>query len=242
MFRVLIAGAPSPNYPAAVRLAGMEPVDSLEVTSAEGFDGLVLPGGNDVDPELYGQKEYACHRINRKVDEEQLRLCRLFAEAGKPILGICKGHQIINVCFGGTLNQNIPQEAQHGPKLKGPPPRPGDPEPPKRKGPKPSPKDIDQAHETTAVEGSWLARVYGVRFPVNSCHHQGIDRLAEGFVPIQYALDGVLEGMVHESLPILSVQWHPERMCGENLRDDTVDGLPVFEYFKRLIAGEVTAQ
>lgn len=216
MFRVLIAGAPSPNYPAAVRLAGMEPVDDLEAASAEGYDGLLLPGGYDIDPELYGQKDHACHHIERQVDEAQLRLCRLFAEAGKPILGICKGHQVINVCFGGTLHQDLSQAAQHSPKH-------GDP---------------DLVHETTAVEGSWLAQVYGARFPVNSCHHQGVDRLAEGFVPIQYSLDGVLEGMAHESLPILSVQWHPERMCGENLRDDTVDGLPVFAYFRRLIAGK----
>lgn len=220
MFRVLIAGAPSPNYAAALRLAGMEPADSLEAASAEGFDGLLLPGGHDIDPELYGQREYACRRIERETDEAQLRLCRLFAEAGKPILGICKGHQVLNVCFGGTLHQDLSQAARHSPKH-------GDP---------------DLVHETTAVEGSWLARVYGPRFPVNSCHHQGVDRLAEGFVPIQYALDGVLEGMVHETLPILSVQWHPERMCGEHLRRDTVDGLPVFEYFKRLIAGEVTAR
>lgn len=240
MFRILIAGAPSPNYPNAIRLAGMEPVDSLEVTSADGFDGLVLPGGSDIDPVLYGQEEYACHRINREVDEAQIRLCKLFAQAGKPILGICKGHQVINVCFGGTLNQNIPQEAQHGPdpKHKRPSPRPGDPEP-KPQGPRPPMKNIDQAHETTAEEGSWLAQLYGTRFPVNSCHHQAVEQIAAGFIPIQYSLDGVLEGMVHETLPILSVQWHPERMCGDNRRDDTVDGAPVFDYFKRLIAGEV---
>ena len=209
--KIAIVGAPSPNYSAAVRLGGMEPVETEDVAAAADCDGLILPGGGDVDPRLYGQENTACKHIDHAVDRLQLEVCRRFVELKKPILGICKGHQIINICFGGTLCQDIPEEPRHG----------------WNQG--------DQAHETTARAGSWLERLYGMAFSVNSCHHQAIDRLGQGLKLIQLALDGVPEGMIHESLPILGVQWHPERMCGEHLRSDTVDGIQVFRYFRDMI-------
>lgn len=209
--RIAIVGAPSPNYSAAVRLADMEPVETVSVQDALLCDGLILPGGADVDPTLYGQENVACKQVDGETDRLQLEVCRGFMEAGKPILGICKGHQLLNVCLGGTLWQDIPEEPRHGW------------------------NHGDRVHPTRAEPGSWLERVYGREFVTNSCHHQGIHQLGTGLIPIQYSDDGVLEGIIHESLPILGVQWHPERMCGALRREDTVDGLPVFLELKAMV-------
>ncbi|MDD6024940.1 MAG: gamma-glutamyl-gamma-aminobutyrate hydrolase family protein [Oscillospiraceae bacterium] len=209
--KVAMIGAPSPNYSAAVRLVGMEPVETEDVTVAAGCDGLILPGGGDVDPQLYGQENWGCKHIDYALDRVQLEVCQRFVELKKPILGICKGHQIINICFGGTLCQDIPEEPRHG----------------WNQG--------DRVHETTAREDSWLARIYGTEFSVNSCHHQAIDRLGKGLRLIQTASDGVPEGIIHEELPIVGVQWHPERMCGAHLRSDAVDGIHVFAHFRDMI-------
>lgn len=209
--KIAIVGAPSPNYSAAVRLGGMEPVETESVAAALDCDGLILPGGGDVAPQLYGQDNWGCKQIDYGLDRVQLEACGRFAELKKPVLGICKGHQIINIFFGGTLCQDIPEEPRHG----------------WNQG--------DQVHETTALEDSWLAQIYGAEFSVNSCHHQAVDRLGKGLRLIQTASDGVPEGIIHEELPILGVQWHPERMCGEHRRSDTVDGIHVFTYFRDMI-------
>ena len=76
-------------------------------TSAEGYDGLLLAGGGDVDPAFYGEENTASNGIDRVRDEAELQLCERFADQGKPILGICRGHQLLNVYFGGSLYQHI---------------------------------------------------------------------------------------------------------------------------------------
>ena len=220
VIRVLIASAPSENYAAAVRLAGMEPLDSSEADpeQIEACAALILPGGGDVDPELYGQENTACRGVDRAADLENLALIRQFMNAGKPILGICKGHQLLNVACGGTLIQDIPEEPRHGFDRKS-----------KKMG-----GSGDRMHMVAAAPGSWLAELYGRSFPVNSCHHQAVGRLAEGFQVIAYSDDGVIEAMIHREKPVFSLQWHPERMCGEHRREDTVDGLPVFLQLRKL--------
>ncbi|MBQ2062842.1 MAG: gamma-glutamyl-gamma-aminobutyrate hydrolase family protein [Oscillospiraceae bacterium] len=133
---------------------------------------------------------------------EEYRVIRLFVERGQPILGICRGMQALNVYFGGTLYQDIP----------------GHREP-----------DHDMVHPT-AAEGP-IAALFGPRPTVNSMHHQAVERLGEGLVICQWAEDGIAEALYHRTLPILGVQWHPERESFGNRRDDAVDAAPLFRRF-----------
>ncbi len=92
----------------------------------------------------------------------------------------------------------------------------------------------DQVHPVRAQPGSLLHTLYGPRFSVNSSHHQAVDCPAPGLVLTLRAVDGVPEAIEHPSLPILGVQFHPERMSGPLLRPDTVDGAPIFRWFLAL--------
>ena len=93
----------------------------------------------------------------------------------------------------------------------------------------------DQVHPTYTEKGSLLHTLYGENFPVNSAHHQGIAEPGEGLIVIQHAPDGVAEAIVHTSLPILGIQWHPERMCFARKRPDTPDGSLLLARFLSLI-------
>ena len=197
------------NYEEAVRAFGGVPFGAyLPEADAGKFDALILSGGADVEPSFYGEENTACFTIDRERDEAEFRLIEAFRKAGKPILGICRGHQVLNVYFGGTLIQHLPTAEQHQWTNTG-----------------------DSVHDTDAEPGSFLAALYGERFAVNSAHHQGIDRLAEGLRVVQTTSDGTIEACVHKDEPIWSVQWHPERMCLSRARADTVDGGKVFAWF-----------
>lgn len=174
-----------------------------------GFDGLLLPGGGDIDPARYGQANTASEGIEPALDQMQFGALDAFVKAKKPVLGVCRGHQLVNVYFGGTLIQHLERASAHS--------RCGGSE--------------DRVHDTAAVPGSAVFELYGERFAVNSSHHQGVDAVGKGLVITQRAADGVIEGMAHERLPIITVQWHPERMCLAHARADTVDGIRIFECF-----------
>ena len=120
--------------------------------------------------------------------------------------------QIINVALGGTLLQDL-----------------GDVRRTSHTHPQ-----ADQVHPVRAQPGSLLHTLYGPRFSVNSSHHQAVDCPAPGLVLTLRAVDGVPEAIEHPSLPILGVQFHPERMSGPLLRPDTVDGAPIFRWFLAL--------
>ncbi len=128
-----------------------------------------------------------------------------------PVLGICKGMQLINVCLGGGIIQDLPTAGQHEYIGK------------------------DQIHPTYTQKGSFLHTLYGESFPVNSAHHQGIAEPGEDLLVIQQAFDGVAEAIVHTRLPVLGVQWHPERMCLAHRRADTPDGSLLLTHFLSLI-------
>lgn len=221
------------NYTRAVLAAGMEPivisVESEQVQQkfqqeyldysafrVESYDGLLIPGGGDINPLRYGQENLGSTMIMDDLDELQFAMLDDFVKHGKAVLGICRGHQVINVYFGGTMIQHLPASLRHFRDLDEP----------------------DKVHGCIAAEGSWLAKIYGTRFLHNSAHHQAVDRLGTGLViDSRCPEDGTVEALHHSVLPVYGVQWHPERMCLELERNDTVNGLPVLQFFCRICGG-----
>ena len=147
--------------------------------------GLLLPGGGDVHPSLYGQELRGSEDIDRERDRREMEAVDLFLALGRPILGICRGVQVINVCFGGTLHQDIPGHSR----IDG----------------------VDRLH-ATRTEDPLLRELYGESFTVNSSHHQAVDVPGRDLLSVQWAQDGTVEALRHRTLPVFGVQWHPERL------------------------------
>ena len=163
------------------------------------LDGLLLTGGDDVHPRHYGQEwfETAVLPASER-DDFELPLTRAFLATGKPILGICRGIQLVNVAMGGSLVQDIPHFV----------------------GPTHHSQNAFTAiptHQVRLAEDCRLARVFqGVTVDVNSHHHQAVDRLAEGFRVVGRSEEGIVEVIEHEQHPyLIGVQWHPERLGGD---------------------------
>lgn len=197
------------NYKNALTGCGALAVFGLEPPRPEDFEGLLLPGGGDVDPALYGQENRGSRNPDRALDERELAVLRSFFAAGKPVLGICRGQQMLNAAFGGTLIQHLSTATTH----------------------QWEETTGDKVHEIFALEGSFLRTLYGERFSVNSAHHQAVDRLAEGFRATAWAEDGVTEAIEWPERRIWAVQFHPERMAFSLRREDTVDGARIFQFF-----------
>ena len=179
------------DYTRRVAEAGGLPIlISLETDSAEvmkRLDGLVLPGGPDIDPALYGaEPEVELMDPEADRDAQELGLLDAAASEGVPVLGICRGLQLVNVWSGGTLHQNVPEHGCFD-----------------------DPPDSLQ-HEVTFAPNSRLAEVYGESVQVNSLHHQTVDRLGDGLKVTASAPDGTVEGLESEDAPMVAVQWHPE--------------------------------
>lgn len=154
----------------------------------EGCDALLLPGGGDMEPWRYGQSNTASRRLEPERDTAELMLLERFTAAGKPVLGICRGIQVINVFFGGTLCQDLPGH---------------------------SAVDGHDSFHTVRTARSPLLAVCGPLCRVNSAHHQAADAPGRGLRAVQWAEDGAVEAVCHDCLPVWGVQWHPERLPGE---------------------------
>jgi len=164
------------------------------------LDGLLLPGGGDVDPAQYGESRHdKCGEPSAARDGTELNLARWAVEAGLPLLAICRGIQVLNVALGGTLYQDI--EAQvpgagrhdwHGAQARTLTP-----------------------HDVTLMPGSRIAALSGLHtMPVNSLHHQAIKDLAPGLLATAHAPDGLVEAIELPDHPFaLAVQWHPEELA-----------------------------
>lgn len=213
MKKILIAGYPelTKNYENALTALGAQPITALHVPDSTLYDGLLLPGGGDIDPKLFGQLNQGSRVIDPKLDRLQLAILNSFVSDKKPILGICKGMQLINIYFGGDIIQHLPTYEVH------------------------QYNEKDQIHETLACPASLLYQLYGKSFFVNSAHHQGVDTKGQGICYTQFSPDGVVEGLCHAYLPIWGVQWHPERMCFAHKRNDTVDGSLLLKAFLNLL-------
>ncbi|MBG6212790.1 MAG: gamma-glutamyl-gamma-aminobutyrate hydrolase family protein [Cryobacterium sp.] len=174
-----------------VAAADVTPADLLCITADA--DALVIVGGEDVTPHFYGGTSGYEGETQHfaTADEGQIALVQRALALGTPLLGICRGLQIINVALGGNLVQHI-DDGIH--------------------------KNIDvpidqilSTHEVSLSAGSTLAVSLGrVDISVQSAHHQIVDRLGAGLVAAAHASDGLIEALEHESAPITGVQWHPE--------------------------------
>lgn len=173
------------SYRAAVERAGGQVRQSQDLRDADGCDGLLLPGGGDPEPWHYGQANTACRDMDPERDAAELALLERFTGAGKPVLGICRGMQITNVFFGGTMIQDLPGHCQAG--------------------------GLDRLHRVRTAP-SILRDLWGEAPLVNSAHHQAADRPGSGLRIVQWAPDGTAEALLHRTLPVWGVQFHPERL------------------------------
>ncbi len=203
------------DYAEAIERAGGIPILAVSMECAADYaqmaDGLLLPGGADVDPALYGQeKKFDSVDVDPFRDEFEWKLLKEFVDEGKPIFAICRGIQALNVYFGGTLIQDLPEECG-------------------------SNHSNGVSHPVFIKEDSIPGSIYGSALLTNSYHHQAIDRLADCFEPVAWSDAGgrrIVEAIEHKTLPIWAVQWHPERMTGPNANPEGCeDSLPLFEYF-----------
>ena len=211
--RILLSGkARIENYINAVEAVGGVAVAEYLPKIDTGYDGLILCGGNDIDPRYYGEEIDGSVNIDKQRDENELALFRAFVEAGKPVLGICRGFQLINIYFGGSLYQHIPEHVLHGRGEMG-----------------------DGRHAVFAVSDSILGKLYGTEFYVNSAHHQALKVIGDGLRVTATWGDKYPEAIEHTTLPVLGVQWHPERMSLAEAREGTVSGLPLFERFLQMV-------
>jgi putative glutamine amidotransferase len=186
------------NYAEQVAAAGgipvlLPPLPGI-ATTVDRIDGLLLTGGGDIDPGTYGAEPHpATSRVSTPRDAAELELLDAAVAAGKPVLGVCRGMQLINVARGGTLCQHLPNGAGHTPE-------PG----------------TFGEHPLKVAAGTRLAGILGANgtgVDVPTAHHQAIDRLGDGLVATAWAEDGVIEAVERTDTGgsfFVAVQWHPE--------------------------------
>jgi putative glutamine amidotransferase len=192
------------RYPALLQAAGalvvpilMDPRLAGEPELAlEGLDGLVLPGGSDVEPARYGARPHPRTQPPDPLrDEVELALLTAAIARGLPVLGVCRGAQLLNVMRGGTLHQHLPEVLNSDLHMR-------------------RPDTMDGCtHDVEVLLDSRLAALVGAgRSTIVSHHHQGIDQLGDGLRVTARAPDGMPEGIELEGPGLcLGVQWHPER-------------------------------
>ncbi len=203
-------------------------IDSIEATGAQanplpwattpesakhrlaGYDGLVVSGGQDIDPSLYGAENTASMQVRPKADASERLLIAAAIEMRLPILAICRGMQQVNVAFGGSMHQHIwGLGPDHPNPPKSDPAAPGD-------AAARSQARLDRRHAVNLEPGSLIAQLFGAeRIDTNSLHHQAVDAVGTDLVVTGRTDDGTVEALEHRSLPIVAVQWHPERIAGE---------------------------
>ena len=186
------------EYPKGITAVGGLPVqltrDADPVDIVDRLDGLVMTGGADPDPGLYGEDPHPdLGEVERDRDEWELGLIRAALARRLPMLCVCRGAQLLNIALGGTLVQHLDDDLRHAlwdlPR-------------------------VDRCHTVRVRPGSTLADLYGAEVATNSLHHQAVGRPGAGVVVTGTADDGVIEGFEVDSHPeVLALQWHPEMLA-----------------------------
>lgn len=192
------------NYAKALEYCDAEVFGGYLPKPNSNCDALLICGGNDIEPSLYGEKNKGSIKIDSARDEIEMELIEMYKN--KPILGICRGCQILNAFFGGKLDQDIYEKSLH------------------------QREDGDAIHRIDVKKGSFLEKLYGESFFVNSAHHQAVNVCGKGFSAVAHS-GNIIEAIEHKSKPIYGVQFHPERMMLDFASDKTVDGIKLFNFF-----------
>lgn len=195
------------TYVRAVSRAGAVPLLIPHLTDEprlhvlfDRLDGLLLSGGEDVDPLFYGEQVHEkCRTIARQRDEMEMTLARWAMAEGRPLLAICRGIQLLNVALGGSLYQDIQAQIPGAERHDWYPGYPRDHRP----------------HPVTITPQTRLARIVeSPSLPVNSLHHQSLKGIAPGLIVTALAPDGVVEAVEATEHPFaVAVQWHPEELA-----------------------------
>jgi putative glutamine amidotransferase len=187
------------EYPKVIERAGGLPVQLTRntdpVSIVRRLDGLVMTGGADPDPELYGEEPHPqLGQVERGRDDWELALIRAALDARIPMLCVCRGAQLLNIALGGTLVQHLdaPEHARWDhPRL-------------------------DRCHTVQVAPGSRAEELYGLETPTNSLHHQAVGRTGDGVVVTGTTDDGVVEAFEVAGRPeVFAVQWHPEMLSDQ---------------------------
>lgn len=183
-------------------------VTSIKKADPKKYDALILPGGkNDIKASFFGQKNHpASTKPLVKEDKLQIKAVKKFKKAKKPIMGICRGEQVINVALGGTLRQNLILS----------------------KHKRTYEKDF---RKITTVKGTWINKVYGDTSYRWFYHHQAVDKLGKGLIVSSWSTGYAQkfpQSIEHKTLPIYGVQWHPD------IRDDK-ERVKLLKAFKKVV-------
>jgi putative glutamine amidotransferase len=224
--RIGITADPDYNvaeYEAAVRQAGGDPIRWMPdvtrlATDLRDVDGVILSGGEDIDPERYGAHAHPqTEPASPARDEYEIALVRAAFDMGLPTLAICRGLQIANVAFGGSLHQHVPdvfgESVPHSFSVGGS-----------------TYRGLIEKHRLTVTAGSRLASIVGSGVVTGSRHHQAVDRVAASLAVVARSPDGVIEALESPAATRfwLAVQWHPESTT-------TLDGGASAALFRALV-------
>lgn len=208
--RILISRSSESSglYEAAVEKAGGEPLSFHCPDPEMDFDALILAGGGDVDPSEFMEPNQGSREIDVPRDKVELALMSRCVDENKPVLGICRGHQVVNIALGGNIYQDLPPKLLqiHAQTSEG----------------------ENRTHPIRLGIMTMLGDLYGQEMEVNSSHHQANYKFGQGLYGTAWDAVGLVEAMQHGSLPIWTVQFHPEQMTGAN---GTPDGQKIFDFF-----------
>ena len=205
--KILISRSPESSglYEKAVEKAGGEPLSFHCPDPEMDFDALILAGGGDVDPAVFEEPNRGSYDIDGPRDQVELALVSRCVYEGKPILGICRGHQVVNIAMGGNIYQDMNERLV---------------------GIHQAVDGVPRTHPIRIGVYTALEQLYGKEMEVNSSHHQAIHKFGQGLYATAWDEIGVVEAMQHGTLPIWTVKFHPEQML-----EAEPDGQKIFDFF-----------
>lgn len=193
------------NYKNAGEQSGFEiECDLSPIDAAKECDAILFSGGSDLNPKLYGEENEKCEGVDDIRDNDEYDYLDAFSKANKPIFGICRGIQLINVYFGGSLHQHI-----------------GD-------------NHKSCSHNINVIKNSFIDKAYPDGMRSNSSHHQAVKKLAPGFKISAISDEGIIEAIENPEKNIYATQFHPERMTCKYLSEDYSDGKNYFDFIYKV--------